>query len=616
MKTQIKIFGKSQQVNLDNKLKGDKTFKLQDRISFRGLDIAVENKKGSVRRGVDDGGEEWKTKMFHDYDYIRGTMGVDGDAVDCFVGPNKESDKVFVIHQENPENGKFDEDKVMLGFDSLNYARAAYLAHYDDQAFLGKITIMNFEEFKKKTFATNINLHSKIKDQLVNAGISPNEILIVNGGTVKSSDSRLKASEDFNNGRYKIVIGNYETMGEGLNFNIGSSDVHHLQPAWNSLAIDQGNGRVIRQGNILDSVNTHYYLTKGTIDAFFNQKILDKRGFVNSILMGKDDVMENDEGGVAADEVQIALAEDPEQARKLLQRKNEAFAKLMKERKVKENFSKLDNLFTQKSRLGRMKDKESLAYKSLSEDIDKMKNELNGSSEFEHKNILSEENRPIVLPQHNAVVKVGSVVNVGTTEKAVVSDYSHSTGKITLKLFSQYEIKTRTTDLRTFGNSYNQMIKPAKESAEDMFKKLIIKDKTTNINVIEALPDEVYHRYKSDIMKNFKDGYSHPVIARKKNGTYVGTVTDFAFEQGYDIILPQETPEYFNLVDKAVKANDDDYDKDRSYYASRSNDYAKQAAQRFYGNNWDSKIKYLKQKAKGIATSETDDLEFEEQAVA
>lgn len=467
---------------------------------------------------------------------------------------------------------------------------------------------------KQLIFATNINLHSKIKDQLVSAGISPNEILIVNGGTVKSSDSRLKASEDFNNDRYKIVIGNYETMGEGLNFNIGSSDVHHLQPAWNSLAIDQGNGRVIRQGNILDSVNTYYYLTKGTIDAFFNQKILDKRGFVNSILMGKDDVMENDEGGVAADEVQIALAEDPEQARKLLQRKNEAFAKLMKERKVKENFTKLDNLFTQKTRLARMKDKDSLAYKSLSDDIKKMQSELNSSDEFEHKDILSEENRPIVLPQHNAVVKVGSVVNIGTTEKAVVSNYSHSTGKIMLKVFSPYEIKTRTTDLRTFGNSYNQMIKPAAESTEDMFKKLIVKDKTTSINVIEALPDEVYKRYKHQILANLQDGYSHPVIARKKDGSYVGTVTDFAFEQGYDIILPQETPEYFNLVDKAVKTSDNDYDKGLSTYANTSSDNAIEAAQRFYGDKWESKIKYLKQKAKGDATTETDDLEFEEAA--
>lgn len=464
---------------------------------------------------------------------------------------------------------------------------------------------------KQLIFATNVNLHEKIKEQLIGAGIPADQILIVNGGTVKSSDSRLKASEDFNAGKYKVVIGNYETMGEGLNFNIGTTDIHHLQPAWNSLAIDQGNGRGIRQGNKLDSVNTYYYLTKGTIDAFFNQKILDKRGFVNSILMGKDDVMENDEGGVSADEIQIALAEDPEQARKLLQRKNEAFAKLLKERKIKENYGKLDNLFTQKTRLARMADKGSLAYKSLSEDIEKLKNQLNSSREFGHKDILKDDTRPIVLPQHNAVVRVGSVIESGN-DKAVITNYAHSTGKITLKFFSRYEIKTRNTDLKSFGNSFGNWIKPSKETAEQMFNQLITKDKTTNINVIEALPDEVYNRYKNTIIDNLKDGYSHPVIARKQDGSYVGTETDYAFEQGYDIILPQETTEYFNIVDNAVKTVDAGYDSVNRYYKSQMR--AKEAAQRFFGDNWESKIRYLKQKAKGSVTSETDDLEFEELA--
>lgn len=140
--------------NLDDKLKEDKKFKLQGRISFRGLDIAIENKKGSVRKGVDDDGEEWRTKMFYPYGYIQKTQGTDGDKVDCFLGPNKESDKVFIIHQNNPETGKYDEDKVMLGFEDWNNARDAYLAHYDDQEFLGDHTEMDFDTFKEKVLKT------------------------------------------------------------------------------------------------------------------------------------------------------------------------------------------------------------------------------------------------------------------------------------------------------------------------------------------------------------------------------------------------------------------------------------------------------------------------------
>jgi|GEM_PF-3413884 len=140
--------------NLDDKIKEDKTFKLQDRMRIRGLDIAIENKKGSFRKGVDDDGEEWRVKMFYPYGYIQKTLGVDGDKVDCFVGPEKESDLVFIIHQNNPDTGKYDEDKVMLFFPNYESARDAYLAHYDSQEFLGDITTMDFEEFKKKVFAT------------------------------------------------------------------------------------------------------------------------------------------------------------------------------------------------------------------------------------------------------------------------------------------------------------------------------------------------------------------------------------------------------------------------------------------------------------------------------
>lgn len=158
----IKLFGKL--LSFDKKtdslkdkffsLFKSKQFPLQGRLSFQGMDIAIENRKGSVRKGTDEDGEKWKTKMFYPYGYIRGTMGVDGDAVDCYIGDNRDSTKVFIVHQKNPFTGKFDEDKVMLGFDTKNQARDAYLAHYDSYEFLGEITEMDINEFKNKVYLT------------------------------------------------------------------------------------------------------------------------------------------------------------------------------------------------------------------------------------------------------------------------------------------------------------------------------------------------------------------------------------------------------------------------------------------------------------------------------
>ncbi|MEE3497821.1 MAG: hypothetical protein VZS12_01640 [Ruminococcus bromii] len=123
--------------------------KLQDRTSWNGLKISIENKKGSVRRGVDKDGHQWATKMHFDYGYIRGSEGTDGDYVDCYLGDNMDAKKVYIVHQNDPVTHKYDEDKCMLGFDTLEDAKKAYLMQYDRPGFLGKIDTMDFDEFKE-----------------------------------------------------------------------------------------------------------------------------------------------------------------------------------------------------------------------------------------------------------------------------------------------------------------------------------------------------------------------------------------------------------------------------------------------------------------------------------
>lgn len=133
---------------VDELVKGGK-FKLQGTIDYQGLHIKVENRKGSVRKGTDPDGKEWKTKMIYPYGYISRTKAADDEHVDCFVGDDRESDKVFVVHQVVPETGEYDEDKVMLGFDSATEAKQAYLKHYDSPKFFGSMTEMTFERFKE-----------------------------------------------------------------------------------------------------------------------------------------------------------------------------------------------------------------------------------------------------------------------------------------------------------------------------------------------------------------------------------------------------------------------------------------------------------------------------------
>jgi len=127
--------------------------KLQGRTKFQGVDISIENRKGSYREGTDNNGKKWKTYMKYPYGYIRGTVGKDKDHLDCYIGPNKNSEVVFVVHQNDPETSKYDEDKVMLGFDSGKQAKKAYLGQYDSPKFFGTMTTMSIDEFKEKIFS-------------------------------------------------------------------------------------------------------------------------------------------------------------------------------------------------------------------------------------------------------------------------------------------------------------------------------------------------------------------------------------------------------------------------------------------------------------------------------
>jgi len=126
------------------------------RMSWRGLTIAIENPAGSVRRGRNRHGVTWEQRMAFDYGEIEGTLGVDGDPVDVFIGPMLDTaTMVYVVHQRRVGRwDEYDEDKCMAGFDSEESARAAFLACYSDPRFLGPVTAMPVDEFVAKVRAT------------------------------------------------------------------------------------------------------------------------------------------------------------------------------------------------------------------------------------------------------------------------------------------------------------------------------------------------------------------------------------------------------------------------------------------------------------------------------
>lgn len=109
-------------------------------VRVAGLDVTIENPKGSSRRSV---------KLKDHYGYIRRTEGTDGDQVDVFISPEvKQLDTVYVIDQTKEDGVTFDEHKVMLGYANQLDAVRGYKRNYARGWKVGPVTKMTMAEFK------------------------------------------------------------------------------------------------------------------------------------------------------------------------------------------------------------------------------------------------------------------------------------------------------------------------------------------------------------------------------------------------------------------------------------------------------------------------------------
>lgn len=120
-------------------------------VNFHGLDISIENPKGSMRHGTNPNGKPWSVKLPDHYGYIKRTQGADGDHVDVYLGPDKNSEKVFVIDQVKHDTKGFDEHKAMLGYNTEDAALSAYRKAFSDgkaDARIGHVTELGLHAFK------------------------------------------------------------------------------------------------------------------------------------------------------------------------------------------------------------------------------------------------------------------------------------------------------------------------------------------------------------------------------------------------------------------------------------------------------------------------------------
>lgn len=175
------------------------------------------------------------------------------------------------------------------------------------------------------------NLHSEIKAELVKSGVvTAQQVAIISGQEITNPDTgkERKLSGDklneakqllvdlYNEGQIKVIIGTTQSAGEGMDIQVKTTDIHHLDIPYTPKDFTQRNGRGVRYGNENDNVNIHYYFTAGSFDQLSYGIIAKKKGW-NEAVWDKDvadtiDTVSEMLGGFPSEkEIAIELESDP-----------------------------------------------------------------------------------------------------------------------------------------------------------------------------------------------------------------------------------------------------------------------------------------------------------------
>ena len=129
------------------------------------------------------------------------------------------------------------------------------------------------------------DLYTYVKGELVKRGIPEKEIAFIHDA--KTDAQRDTLFKEMRTGKKKILIGSTDKCGTGVNVQTHLVAMHHIDCPWKLSAIEQREGRGIRQGNENGEVAIYWYVTKSTFDAFLWSIIENKQRFISQVMTGK-----------------------------------------------------------------------------------------------------------------------------------------------------------------------------------------------------------------------------------------------------------------------------------------------------------------------------------------
>ena len=162
---------------------------------------------------------------------------------------------------------------------------------------------------------SEFSVYDDLKAKLIKSGIPASEIAFIH-----DANTDLRKEELFGkvrSGRVRVLVGSTGKMGAGMNVQERLVALHHLDAPWRPSDLEQREGRIIRQGNVLRdrdpenfAVDILRYATTGTLDARMWQTLESKANFIEQVRSGANSGLREAEdiGGEAANSAEMKAA--------------------------------------------------------------------------------------------------------------------------------------------------------------------------------------------------------------------------------------------------------------------------------------------------------------------
>lgn len=158
------------------------------------------------------------------------------------------------------------------------------------------------------------DVYNDLREKLIARGIPAEEIAFIHSANTDAQKEELFGK--VRSGRVRFLFGSTAKMGAGMNVQERLVALHHLDAPWRPSDLEQREGRIIRQGNVLYDrdpagfeIEINRYATKQTLDSRMWQTIEAKARFIEQVRKGATGGREvEDIAGEAANAAEMKAA--------------------------------------------------------------------------------------------------------------------------------------------------------------------------------------------------------------------------------------------------------------------------------------------------------------------